>query len=208
MPRTARIVIPGALHHITQRGNNGQTLFYDEQDFIVYLKYTERYRQKTAVDLFAYCLMSNHVHLLVEPPTRHSLADMFHGINMKYAQYFQRRTRSTGHVWQNRYFSCVMRDEHIFYGFRYVECNPVRAGLVERAWDYPWSSARKRVGRGYPKIMIEDPTRHLKIPNWQEYLMEQDDEAILEYIRRQTRRNLLAGKEIGTVPTQKIDKRG
>jgi len=119
MPRTARVVIPGYLYHITQRGNNRQFVFQHNNDYILYLKRIEQYRQKYNLDIFAYCLMGNHVHFIIRPHDNNSLARMFRGVHMRYAQYYQRKTGISGHVWQGRFYSCLLSGEHIKEAVRY-----------------------------------------------------------------------------------------
>ncbi|MCA9408438.1 MAG: transposase [Candidatus Omnitrophica bacterium] len=91
MPRRARVVLPGYLYHVTQRGNNRQYIFQDDNDYILYLKRVEEYRKKYTIDIYAYCLMGNHVHFILKPYTQDAMAKMFRGVNMRYAQYYQKK---------------------------------------------------------------------------------------------------------------------
>src|SRR3989304_10108262 len=108
MPRIARLCALGYPHHITQRGNNKQTVFFDNQDRKFYIKTLKKYCERYALDLWAYCLMNNHVHLLVVPRKEESLARAIGGTDLVYTQYINRKYKRSGRLWQNRFFSCVI----------------------------------------------------------------------------------------------------
>lgn len=142
MPRIARIFAINHPHHITQRGNNKQSVFLDDGDKAFYLKLITAYSQKWAFDIWAYCLMTNHVHLLVVPKAQKSLARGMGSTNLVYTQYFNKKYQRTGRLWQNRFFSTIIdRETYLWAAARYIERNPVRAGIVKDAQDYIWSSA-------------------------------------------------------------------
>ena len=146
MPRIARIIVPGYPHHVTQRGNNRATVFFDDDDRWFYLRILNDYTKKYAVDIWAYCLMSNHVHLLAVPETESGLARGIGLTNQVYTQYLNRKRAQSGRIWQNRFFSCVVENEQYLWAVaRYIECNPLSAGLAEHPEEYPWSSARAHV---------------------------------------------------------------
>jgi putative transposase len=147
MARAARIVVPRAAHHVTQRGNNQQDIFFVDDDRRVYLDLLKEQTQKHAVKVLGYCLMMNHVHLVVEPAREESLALAVGRTHFFYTQYVNRVHRRSGHLWQNRFYSCALDDAHLRTVLRYIENNPVRAGMVRRAWEYRWSSAAEHVGR-------------------------------------------------------------
>lgn len=143
MPRIARIIVPGYPHHITQRGNNRATVFFDDEDRQFYLKILNDYSKKHEVRIWAYCLMNNHVHLLAVPETESGLARGIGLTNQVYTQYLNRKLAQSGRVWQNRFFSCVVDSDHYLWAVaRYIERNPLSAGLAQHPEDYPWSSAR------------------------------------------------------------------
>ena len=152
MPRTARIVIPGCLYHVTQRGNYRQNVFYEDQDRAVYLKYIEEYAGKYKLGIYAFCLMDNHVHFIVKPHNLDSLAKTYRVVHQKYSLYLNRRLKEYGHRWQSRFYSCIVLGSHIPKAVKYVERNPVRAGMVEQPWHYAWSSARAHIGKSYKII--------------------------------------------------------
>jgi putative transposase len=195
MPRSARIIIPGYLHHITQRGNNRQRVFFEENDYILYLKRIEEYARKFQISIHAYCLMPNHVHFILEPEDKKSIGKMFQGVNTRYVKYINKKTSNCGHIWQGRYYSCILQGTHIHQAIRYVEQNPVRADMVRRARDYAWSSARAHLGTDYKWITLADPSPHLDIISWHDFLDEGEDRDFIKDIRKCTHRNTAIGDE-------------
>jgi putative transposase len=141
MPRPLRTVEPGLPHHVTQRGVDRQAVFFTAADRAAYLSLVAENQADARVSLIAYCLMTNHVHWIVTPEREDSLAVLFRRVHGRYAQYLNARRGRTGHLWQNRYFCCPLERVHLWTAVRYVELNPVRAGLVEDAAGYRWSSA-------------------------------------------------------------------
>ena len=159
MPRISRVVIPGLPHHVTQRGNGRQVTFLSDADRCLYLDLLRRYRRQYGLSVWAYCLMSNHIHLLAVPEREDSLRRTLGRTHAEYARYWNLHRRSCGHVWQARFYSCPLEDGQVWRVARYVETNPVRAGLVEAAEDWPWSSAQAHV-RG------RDASGHLEMRVW------------------------------------------
>jgi len=145
MPRTARIVVPGAWHHVTQRGNNRQDVFFVEEDRHVYLEMLREQGQRFGFQLIGYCLMTNHVHLIGVPEEEDSLAKAIGRCHWRYTQYVNGLHGRSGHLWQNRFHSCTCDEAYGLNALAYVELNPVRARMVRRAWEYPWSSAARNV---------------------------------------------------------------
>jgi putative transposase len=141
MPRHLRCVCAGVAHHVTQRGVNRTDVFFSQQDRRVYLELLAENVQPAKVRVLAWCLMTNHVHWVVVPEQEDSLAVLFRRVHGRYAQYLNARRLRSGHLWQNRFFSCPLALERAPVAIRYVECNPVRAGLVQDAAEYEWSSA-------------------------------------------------------------------
>ncbi len=142
MARMARVVAAGVPHHITQRGNNRQDVFLLDDDRRFYLETLRERSRRHRVTLLGYCLMTNHVHLVAIPERPNSLALALGQCHSRYAQHFNRRYERTGHLWQNRFYSCPLGRTHLVRALLYVDLNPVRAGLVGQAEEYPWSSAR------------------------------------------------------------------
>ena len=146
MPRIPRIVIPQYPHHVTQRGNNRTAIFHDDEDRYYFIHKLNEFVSRTETNIWAYCLMDNHFHLLLEPTGEHGLMKCLHGTTFRYAQYFNQKYNRSGRLWQNRYFSCpVDKDEYLWSVVKYIEKNPVKAKIIERAEDWKWSSARSHI---------------------------------------------------------------
>ena len=159
MPRVARVVIPGVSHHITQRGNNRQDVFFTDDDRRVYLELLAQQSERFKLTIQGFCLMTNHVHLIAVPERESSLARAVGRTHYLYTLYINRLHRRSGHLWQNRFFSCGLDNKHLYCALRYVELNPVRARLTRRAWTYPWSSAAAHCG-------AEDSSGVLAMDEW------------------------------------------
>lgn len=142
MARFARIVVPGVPHHVTQRGNRRQDVFFDDADYATYLTLLETGVAASGTELWAYCLMPNHVHLILVPPTEQALTQAVQEAHRRYTRHLNLKKDWKGYLWQGRYASFPMDEAHLLAAARYVELNPVRAGLVKRARDWRWSSAR------------------------------------------------------------------
>jgi len=171
MPRSARQVVPGFPHHIVQRGNRRQTIFFTDQDRRAYLRWLAEATRACGVDVWAYCLMTNHVHLVAVPARLDSLARCLGVVNTKYAIRINRRKGWSGHLWQGRFKSSVMDASHAVAAVRYVEQNPVRARLVQQAWEYPWSSARHHTRDRDRDIVVRgDESLRAMVPDWRTFL--------------------------------------
>ncbi len=141
MPRNARCVEPGLAYHVTQRGSNRQRVFFCASDYRMYLSLVRGELEDAGVRVLAYCLMTNHVHWVVVAGRADSLAVLFRRVHGRYAQYLNTRRHRSGHLWQQRYFSCPLSDSHLWIALRYVEQNPCRAMMVRFPEEYRWSSA-------------------------------------------------------------------
>ena len=194
MPRIARVVVPGAPYHVTQRGNYKQNIFDGNEDKQVYMDFFKLYAKKYQVKLLAFCLMDNHVHFILEPQQSDSLAFLFKYTHMRYSMYYNKKNGTPGHLFQGRFFSCVLDSDHLYEAMRYVELNPLRAGVSSRPDAYKWSSARKHLtGKG--DIVLNDVSKHLEIDNWRAYLKEKMDEEIVKRIRANTKTGRPAGDD-------------
>ena len=142
MARMARVVVPGVPHHVTQRGNRRQTTFFEDGDYEIYKSLMAEWCLSRGVEVWAYCLMPNHVHLVVVPSTEQALRAAIGEAHRRYTVMVNTRQGWKGCLWQGRFASFPMAPGHLFYGARYIELNPVRAGLVKTAEDWPHSSAR------------------------------------------------------------------
>ncbi len=146
MPRIARVVVPRYPHHITQRGTNKLEIFTDNEDRHCFLEFLDEWANKTKSDVWAYCLMTNHFHILISPNSTDGLGKCLHGVTFRYAQYFNMKYSRSGRLWQNRYFSCpVDKDEYLWAVVKYIEMNPVRAGIVMKPEMWNWSSASEHI---------------------------------------------------------------
>jgi len=167
MPRSARIVVPGWPHHISQRGNNRQDVFFTDQDREFYLNTLNKQSRKYALSLLGYCLMTNHLHIIAIPVNPDSLQKAIGLTNLIYAQYVNRLHGRSGHLWQNRFYSCILDEVHLVMAMAYIERNPVRAKMVKRAGDYQWSSAKIHLGR-------DNATGFLDLKKWSELTARMD----------------------------------
>lgn len=145
MPRIARLVVPGVAHHVTQRGNRGQQTFFSDDDYGLYKSLIADGCAAAGVSCLAWCLMPNHVHLILVPPAAQSLRAAIAEAHRRYSAAINRREGCTGFLWQGRFASYPMSDAHLMAAIRYVELNPVRAGLADKGEDWRWSSARAHV---------------------------------------------------------------
>jgi len=146
MPRIARIVIPNVPHHITQRGNNKQDVFFVDDDKKAFLGFLKEQSAKYGLIIDGFCLMTNHIHIIATPRKEYSLAKTMGRTNLLYAQYINYMHGRGGHLWQNRFFSCPMDTSYFFKALCYMEQNPVRAKMVRYPWTYRWSSAGFHTG--------------------------------------------------------------
>ena len=194
MARILRIVIPGCPHHVTQRGNRNMPLFHTDTDRRVFLSMLGKYANKHGLAIWAYCLMTNHVHLIAVPQAPASLPRTMRDGNSAYAAYLNRTETATGHVWQGRYYSCPTDDAHLWAAVRYIERNPVRAGMVARAEDYAWSSAQAHCAMRDNALLTGGFPPPGAIDDWKAWLSDEDPRAT-ELIRHQTR----LGRPCGSV---------
>jgi putative transposase len=141
MPRSTRLIIPNLFHHAIQRGNNRQDVFNDNIDRLYYLKWARLLSEENCVSIIGYCLMTNHIHLLVFPRDENEMINFMKLIGQRYTQYFNRKYQRTGKLWENRYRIHPIDSEVSYVVLKYIEMNPVRAGIVTDGADYTWSSA-------------------------------------------------------------------
>jgi len=191
MARQARIVLPGVAHHVTQRGNNRQDIFFVEEDYRVYLGYLKESAERYELAVSAYCLMTNHIHLVATPAREESLSKALGRTHLMYAQYVHNLHGRVGHFWQSRFYSCPLGDSHAYNAAAYIELNPVRAGLAARAWEYPWSSARAHCTKeGDPRGLLKLSAWFdaMPIKEWKATLKEiANSDTAIEHLRVYTR---------------------
>ncbi len=188
MPRVARTVIPSAAHHITHRGNNRQDVFFVDDDRRTYLAILEQQSKKFGLLVQGYCLMTNHVHLLATPKSEASLAKAVGRTHLLYTQYINRLHGRSGHLWQNRFFSCPLDEPHFWQALCYVERNPVRAKMVRVAWAYRWSSAAGHTGHRHAAGLLGPALRqsHFTPSRWKQHLRRPEDNQAIARLRLRT----------------------
>jgi putative transposase len=196
MPRSARIVGVGHPHHVVQRGNNREKVFWDKEDYLNYLSLLENYSCERAASVLAYCLMPNHIHLLVKPTIESSLPKMMQGISLCYTQYLNRKNRRTGRLWECRYHSSIVEEDRYLWAVTsYIENNPPRAGIAVRPEEYPYSSAKAHIlGHGDP-LLKEPLFDRTQMSEYKNFIIRKVDEGILEEIRKRTRLGRPLGEE-------------
>ena len=198
MARVARIVIPNCPHHVTQRGNNRQDVFFVDDDRVTYLELLGEECAQHGVAIDGYCLMTNHVHLIATPRSKDSLAKGLGRTHFRYTQYVNRLHGRSGHLWQNRFYSCALDEEHYWTAMAYVEQNPVRARLVRRPWSYRWSSAAAHCGRGRDRsgmLDLDQWSEWLAGNDWSETLVDMLGDDMLSALRLNTHRGRPLGSD-------------
>lgn len=194
MARIARVVAPGYPHHITQRGNRRQQTFFSDEDYRAYLNLMSEWCGRCRVSVWAYCLMPNHVHLVVVPESEVGLRSAIGEAHRRYTLRVNSREGWRGHLWQGRFASVVLDEAHLLAAVRYVERNPLRAGLVASAEEWPWSSACAHV-LGRDDALVKTAPMLERVGAWPEYLAIAEDETLLEGLRRNQRTGRVLGGE-------------
>jgi putative transposase len=195
MSRNARLVRPEVPHHITQRGIRKTSIFREAEDYQQYTDLMVENCHKYGVLVRAHCWMPNHVHLVAIPLHPDSFAKAFRRTNSTYARLFNRKYELSGYLWQDRYFSCPLGEEHFWCALRYVERNPVRAGLVSSAEDYEWSSAAFH-SFGQPNSLMDTKWNPSDIvPDWKNWISNSNDSNVDQDIRAKTKTGFPCGDE-------------
>lgn len=169
MARMARVIAPGIPHHITQRGNRRQQTFFCDDDYIAYLDLMAEWCGKHRVEIWAWCLMPNHVHLIAVPESEEGLARAIGEAHRRYTRMINFRENWRGHLWQERFASFPMDESYLLAAARYVEMTPVAAGLVSQPDEYPWSSARAHLAAQDDRLTKIEPLLSM-VGNWKEFL--------------------------------------
>jgi len=198
MPRLSRAVFTGVPHHITQRGNRREDVFFSDEDREVYLEWLQIYCEKHDVDVLAYCLMTNHIHLVLVPNSKDGLQRVLKPLHMRYAQRINRARGWEGHLWQGRFFSSPLDDSYLLAAVRYIEQNPIRVGLANKAEDYRWSSAAAHCGLREDKVLCHKPewkSAFSFIEDWSEWLKVEESTDKLEVLRKHVEKGLPCGAD-------------
>ncbi len=177
MARIARVVAPGYPHHITQRGNRRQTTFFCDEDYLAYIDLLAEWCRKYQVDIWAWCLMPNHVHLIAVPQTEDGLARAVGEAHRRYTRRINFREKWRGHLWQERFSSFPMGESHTLAATRYIEMNPVAAKLVANPQDYRWSSARAHLEGKDDGLVKVAPLLEM-VGDWRKFLALTTDEDV------------------------------
>ena len=186
MARLPRLVVPGYPHHVTQRGNRRQDTFFSADDYRKYITNIADAKGDAGADIWAWCLMPNHVHLIIVPERRDSLSALFGEAHRRYTRYINLRQGWQGHLWQERFHSCVMDECHLLAAARYVELNPVTAGLCRKPEDWPWSSARAHFA-GHNDALVSVMPILNRMSDWRKFLHSSSSEAELERLHMHSR---------------------
>jgi putative transposase len=188
MARFPRVVVVDVPHHVTQRGNARQVILSDDADRVAYLGLLRQYSELHRVSLLGYCLMSNHVHLILVPRIAEALAQTLKHTHGRYASYWNARNSSSGHVWQGRFYSCPLDETHLWRALRYVELNPVRAAMVTAAEQWRWSSAAAHCGVGARDALldIEGWRKRWTTAEWREHLAAAESSTEVAALRQYT----------------------
>ena len=188
MARIARIIAPGLPHHVTQRGNRRQQTFFSDEDYLVYLDLMAQWCRHYNVAVWAWCLMPNHVHLIAVPQAAEGLPRAVGEAHRRYTRHINFRENWRGHLWQGRFASFPMDEQYLLATARYIEMNPVAAGLAAQPEDYRWSSARAHLAGKDDELVNVSPLLEL-VPDWRQFLkLSTSEELDLLYRHERTGR--------------------
>ncbi|NOQ94893.1 MAG: transposase [Methylophaga sp.] len=209
MPRVARTVFPNIPHHITQRGNRRDDVFFTDDDRQIYLEWLQFYCEKHDVAILAYCLMTNHVHLVLTPHSEAGLQKVLKPLHMRYSQYINKTKNWTGHLWQGRFFSSPLDEAYAWSTIRYVERNPVQAGMIARAEEYQWSSAAAHCGLKEALFLAQLPESLDGITQgeWSAWLALPEHQDTINIIQRNIEKGLPCGSDDFIAQLESISKR-
>jgi putative transposase len=193
MARIARVVAEHYPHHITQRGNRRQDTFFCDDDYRYYIRLMAEWCDKCGVTILAYCLMPNHVHLIAVPESEDGLRRAIGEAHRRYTRHINFREQWRGHLWQGRFASFLMDEKYLLTATRYIELNPVRAGLVSIPEEYPWSSAKAHMkGRNDDLVKVQPLLR--MVDDWRQFLSGDVSDEEYELLQRHER----TGRPLGS----------
>ena len=194
MARTARLVVPGIPHHVTQRGNRRQPTFFSDSDYARYLALLRHWCAEAGTRIWAWCLMPNHVHLILVPSHEDGLRAALSETHRRYTSLINSREGWSGHLWQSRFSSFPMDGRWLIACARYIELNPVRAGLTKAPEEWPWSSARAHLGLAQDGMTEVAPLLEC-VPDWRDLLDSGLGEEQRETIRARERSGYALGDD-------------
>ncbi len=195
MPRIARGLANNQIYHIINRGNRREAVFHDKYDYERFLKLLLDSKEKYSINIYAYCLMPNHFHLVIYTHYSDNLSKALHWISSSYVRYYNKKYKISGHLWQGRYKSFIVeQDSYLITLLKYVEANPKRAKIVKECEKYQYSSAYKRVNNIQDQLLGELP---IDIPtDWSRYINDKEDKTDLDFIRNSIERQSPLGDEL------------
>ena len=195
MARISRIVAPGYPHHVTQRGVRSMDVFHSDDDRLAYLCFLSEESARSGLEILSWCLMTNHVHFIAVPQTETSLAKGFGEAHRRYTRMKNFSQGVRGYLFQGRFSSCVLDQQHLLAAARYVARNPVVAGLAKTPWEYPWSSSRFHCGLTDHDQLVKDRTLLGLINDWPDFLCAEES-VEFAMLRQATRTGRPAGDEL------------
>jgi len=194
MARMARVVVPGVPHHVTQRGVRKNDVFFCHDDYELYISLLSEFCKKSGTEIWSYCLMTNHIHLVMVPSHEDGLRASLGEAHRRYTRHINKREKCRGHLWQERFHSFPMDEHYLLAAVRYVELNPVHANMVDRPQDYRWSSAKAHLTGQNDKLVNVAPMLE-RVPNWQTYLDDDLNDATIDIIRTHTQTGRPLGED-------------
>ena len=201
MPRRPRIIVPNIPLNVIQRGNNRKSCFYAEEDYKLYLEWLQEYARKTGCLVHAYVLMTNHIHLLITPKKSDSAGELMKRLGQRYVQYINRTYQRSGTLWEGRFRSCIaQQDDYLLLCQRYIELNPVRAGIVKHPGEYYWSSYHVN-GQGNKSDLVSHHPLYLSLGQtdeerqiaYRELFRCELEPGVIDEIREATNGNFVLG---------------
>lgn len=195
MARFARLVVPGYPHHVTQRGVRSMTIFDDDRDRFVYLRYMAEEAERFDVRFLVWCLMENHVHLIAVPAREDSLARAIGEAHRRYTWFKNSKAGVRGYLFQGRFHSCVLDQPHLLAAGRYIELNPVKARMLKKPQDYMWSSCRYHSGIVDSDPLIHKPVLPELVDDWIHFLDDNGDREAEDRFFKGTRTGRPVGDE-------------
>ena len=187
MARIARVVAPGFPHHVIQRGNRRMQTFFNDDDYTAYLRLMREWCGRKGVDIWAYCLMPNHVHFIMVPSNQECLKAAVGEAHRRYTRMINFREGWRGYLWQGRFASYVLDNEYLIAAVRYIEINPVKAGLVQHPEEWQWSSARYHIHGEEDPIINESPLKKMITGDWKEFLFSALPEQTVAILQKHER---------------------
>ena len=195
MARMARAVAPGYPHHVTQRGNRRQQTFFNDEDYQAYLELMSHWCDRYGVQIWAYCLMPNHIHLIAVPGTNDGLNLAIGEAHRRYTRRINFREGWRGHLWQGRFSSFIMQQSYLIACTKYIELNPVRAGLVQRPEKWRWSSAGAHLKGGDDILVKTKPLLEMVSSSWKRFLSDDAKNHEIEILKKHERTGRPLGED-------------